>query len=189
MQPLARPHLMGIDDGPFDKRTSENAPIVGVMMEGHDLVEAVAMTRFPIDGDEAAEFLAGWIAGLRFASSLHGVLLGGITIAGLGVVDVGVLSARLNVPVLVVNRREPRDEPLADALRAAGLEARVPVVRPTPPAERVDDGLYVSATGIEPADAAELALGSRHKSRLPEPLRLAHLIGAAIASGESKGSP
>jgi len=188
MRPAIRPHLLGIDDGPFDKRTSIITPIVGVMMEGHDLVEAVAVTRFPIDGDAPAEFLAEWVAGLRFASALHGVVLGGITIAGLGIVDVRALAARLEVPVLVVNRREPRDEPLIDALRAAGLEARIPIVLRAPSPVRVDDGLYVSAAGADPVGAADLLLAARHKSQLPEPLRLAHLIAAAIANGESKGS-
>ena len=34
-----RPHVLGIDDGPFDKSTDTTVPIVGVMMEGADLVE------------------------------------------------------------------------------------------------------------------------------------------------------
>lgn len=189
MRSAPRPHLLGIDDGPFDKGSSETTPIVGVMMEGHDLVEAVAVTRFPIDGKAAGEFLGEWVAGLRFASALHGVVLGGITIAGLGIVDVHRLAGRLGVPVLVVNRREPRDEPLIDALRSAGLEARIPIVLAAPTPTRVDDGLFVSAAGVDPLGAAELLLTARHKSQLPEPLRLAHLIGAAIAAGESRGGP
>ena len=28
-----RPHTLGIDDGPFEKRTPGRVPIVGVMME------------------------------------------------------------------------------------------------------------------------------------------------------------
>jgi endonuclease V-like protein UPF0215 family len=189
MRPRSRPHLLGIDDGPFVKRRSPDTPIVGVMMEGHDLVEAVAVTRFPIDGDGATEFLGDWVAGLRFASALHGMLLGGITIAGLGIVDVGALAARLAVPVLVVNRREPRDEPLVAALEAAGLGPRIPVVRGAPIAARVADGLYLSCAGVEPLEAAGLVLAARHKSLLPEPLRLAHLIAAALVGGESRGSP
>jgi endonuclease V-like protein UPF0215 family len=189
MRSRLRPHLLGIDDGPFVKRQSADTPIVGVMMEGHDLVEAVAVTRFPIDGDGATEFLGDWISSLRFASALHGVLLGGITIAGLGIVDVGELSARLGFPVLVVNRREPRNEPLVAALEAAGLPSRIEVVRRAPATAQVADGLHLSCAGVEPPEAAELVLAARHKSQLPEPLRLAHLIAAALVGGESRGSP
>ncbi len=72
----SRPHLLGIDDGPFEKRSSRDTPIVGVLMEGRDVVEAVATTAFPIDGDGVTDFLAAWIEGLRFRPSLQGVVLG-----------------------------------------------------------------------------------------------------------------
>ena len=74
MTRIHRPHLLGIDDGPFDKSRDERVPVVGVLMEGQDLVEAVALTDFPMDGEDPAEFLADWVAGLRFASGLHGIV-------------------------------------------------------------------------------------------------------------------
>ena len=92
---MARPHLLGIDDGPFEKHTRADAPVVAVLMEGHDLVEGVAATRFPVDGEDATRFLAEWIRGLRFHAGLQGIVLGGISVAGLGIVDVpGSPSAR-----------------------------------------------------------------------------------------------
>jgi hypothetical protein len=185
----SRPHLLGIDDGPFEKRTSRDTPIVGVLMEGHDVVEAVATTAFPIDGDGVTDFLAAWIEGLRFRPSLQGVVLGGITLAGLAVVDVAALSARLGVPVVAVNRREPRDERLLAALDAAGLAERRALVERAPAAHAVGDRLYAAAAGLDPEETIALVRVSRGKSELPEPLRLAHLIAAAIARGESRGRP
>jgi hypothetical protein len=185
--PHARPHWIGVDDGPFEKRASPNAPIVGVVMEGGDLVEGVAITRFPVDGDGSTGFLADWISGLRFARGLHGVVLGGITIAGLGVVDVPLLSERLGLPVVVVNRRDPRAHRLDQALRAAGLADRIPIVERTPPALALDARLFVAAAGMEAERAIEWVHANRRKSLLPEPLRIAHLIAAALASGQSRG--
>lgn len=184
-----RPHVLGVDDGPVDKSSRAAVRIVGVMLEGHDLVEAVATTEFPVDGDGAAEFLAQWIGGLRFASSLHGVVLGGISIAGLGIVDISGLAGRLDAPVLVVNRHDPRNDQLGQALAAAGLAERMSIVEKTPAAWRVGDGLYVSCAGASRSDAERLILATRHKSQFPEPLRLAHLIAGAIASGQSRGRP
>jgi hypothetical protein len=182
-----RPHLLGIDDGPFQKHQSRSAPVVGVMMEGPDLVEAVAVTEFPVDGEDASAFLADWISGLRFRPALQGVLLGGITIAGLGVVDVAWLAARLALPVVVVNRRRPTDAGLRAALEAAGLAHRYALVEGAPPAFRVERGLYAAAAGIEPAAAAEWVRATRRKAGLPEPLRLAHLVARAVATGQSRG--
>ncbi len=184
-----RPHVFGIDDGPFDKTVDVNVPLVGVMTEGADLVEAVAVTEFPLDGDSAAEFLAEWVLGLRFASALHAVVLGGISIAGLGIIDVEALAQRLGLPVMIVNRRLPENERVIQALRAAGLTERIPVVEKCPAAWRLSDGLYVSAAGANRDEAKRILESARNKSQLPEALRLAHLIGAAIVRGQSRGRP
>jgi len=52
-----RPHVLGIDDAPFEKGQSDEVPIVGVMMEGASLVEGVAVGRFAVDGEDATAFL------------------------------------------------------------------------------------------------------------------------------------
>ena len=184
-----RPHVLGIDDGPFDKTEDLNVSVVGVMMEGADLVEAVAATEFPLDGDSAAEFLAEWVLGLRFASALHAVVLGGITIAGLGVIDIEALARRLDLPVMIVNRRLPENGPVIQALRAAGLTERITVVEKSPAAWRVSDGLFVSSVGASHDETRRILEATCNKSQLPEPLRLAHLIGSAIIRGQSRGRP
>lgn len=184
-----RPHLLGIDDGPFDKRASRDVPVVGVMMEGPDLVESVAVTRFAVDGEGVTAFLGAWVEGLRCRPAVQGVVLGGITLAGLAVVDVPELAARLGLPVLVVNRREPRDHRLAAALDAAGLSARRALLERAPPAVAVGDRMFVSAAGLAPEEAVAAVRAVRGKSEMPEPLRVAHLVAAAVARGESRGRP
>lgn len=182
-----RPHLLGIDDAPFEKGQREPVPIVGVLMEGADLVESIAVSRFAVDGDDATGFLASWLPTLRGTEAAQGVVLGGITIAGLGVVDVAALAAHTGLPVLVVTRRRPSDERLCQALRAAGLAARIPIVERSPRAVRIEDGLHLAHAGVGAADAARLVHTSLRKASLPEPLRIAHLIGAAWIKGESRG--
>jgi len=182
-----RPHVLGIDDAPFERGRDAEVPIVGVMMEGATLVEGVAITRFPIDGEGATEFLAGWIESLRWRPSLQAVVLGGITMAGLAVVDLVALSERLALPVLAVTRHDTADSELADALRTAGLEDRLAILERTPPAEPMWRGLYVAWAGADAFEARQLVQATLNKARLPEPLRIAHLIGAALVRGQSRG--
>src|SRR5262249_56567514 len=120
----AGPQRLGIDDGAFDKRLDRDVPIVAVMMEAADLVEGVALERFAVDGDDATGFLARWVEAMRFRPALQGIVLGGITIAGLGVVDVEELASASDLPVLVVNRRDPADHRLPHAPPAPGLAQR-----------------------------------------------------------------
>ena len=187
VNPRPRPHILGVDDAPFDKRRPGPVPIIGVAMEGSDLVESVAIGQFPIDGEGATEYLTAWIGGLRSRAMLQAVILGGITIAGLGMVDVTALADRLGMPVLVVTRRNPAGSDLADALRAAGLAHRLDILERVPPAYGVAEGLYLAHAGATRVEAERLVQATLGKSRLPEPLRLAHLIGQAIVLGESRG--
>lgn len=189
MRPPDRPHLLGIDDGPFRKHVTASVPLVAVATEGADLVEAVAVTEFPVDGDGVTDFLADWVAALRIRPALQALVLGGITIAGLAVVDAGRLAERLGLPILIVNRRDPTNHRLEAALRAAGLEERIALVERTPPAYPVGERLFLAAAGAGPERAAALVRATRGKSALPEPLRLAHLIARALVEGESRGRP
>ena len=182
-----RPHVLGIDDAPFSKRQRDPVPLVAVKMEGCDHVEGVAVSSFPVDGAGATDFLAEWVGGLRLHRSMQAVVLGGITIAGLGVVDVPGLASRLQTPVLVATRRRPSDALLVGALRAAGLPERIPLVEGAPRAVRVAEGFYLACAGIGAAAAEGIARRTLRKARLPEPLRVAHLIGSALASGASRG--
>lgn len=182
-----RPHILGIDDGPFEKRQPDPVVIVAAMMEGQDLLEGVAVSSFPVDGDSPEAFLAPWIDGLRFRPSLQAVMLGGVTLAGLGVVDIAALSASLALPVLVVNRKDPANSRLEETLRSAGLHARCDTVAHMPKAQKLADGLYVAAAGIDERTAAAWVRGSCRKAQIPEALRMAHLIARAIATGQSRG--
>ena len=183
----ARPHVLGIDDAPFDKGQRDPVPIVAVMMEGADLVEAIAIGAFPVDGAGATDFLADWIPSLRVFASVQAIVLGGITIAGLGLIDIASLSKRLNLPVLSVTRRDPAVSQLASALESAGLSERLPIAAGAPRAFRLGDGLFVARAGATREDAARLVEATLRKSRFPEPLRIAHLVARALVTGESRG--
>jgi hypothetical protein len=161
--------------------------VVGVMMEGGDLVESVAVTAFPVDGDGATDFLGEWIAGLRLRPALQAIVLGGITIAGLGIVDIEALAARVRTPVVVVNRRDPTRNRLADAFVAAGLTERLEILRRTPPAFQLERGLWLSHAGSDAETAGALVRATLRKAQLPEPLRIAHLVARALETGESRG--
>jgi uncharacterized protein len=180
-------HVLGIDDAPFDKRQTRPVRIVAVLMEGNDLVEGMAVAEFPVDGADATGFLAGWIKTMRWEAALHGVVLGGITLAGLGLVDIEDLAERLGIPVLAVTRRATAKSRVGEALIAADLADRLPIVQRSPTAIRVQPGLHLAFAGTDRQHAIALIESTLHKSRMPEPLRLAHLIGSALAHGQSRG--
>jgi endonuclease V-like protein UPF0215 family len=67
------------------------------------------------------------------------------------------------------------------------LTDRLPLVDRSPAAIEAAPGLYVAAAGLSPAEAAALVRRMLGKSRLPEPLRIAHMVAGALATGQSRG--
>jgi endonuclease V-like protein UPF0215 family len=135
------------------------------------------------------EFLARWISGLRFRPAAHGLVFGGLTIAGLAVIDPELIAATTGMPVLVVNRKPPSDAGVASALHAAGLASRVATLARCPKSIALESGLHVAFAGVDEDSARRLLGSATGKSLLPEPLRVAHLIAAALANGASRGRP
>ncbi len=182
-----RPHVLGIDDAPFTKGKDTSVPVVAVMMEGATLVDGVAVNRMKIDDPDATRFLIGWIRELRWTPSLQGIVFGGITIAGLGLLHLPTLTRELNLPVITVTRQNTHNSTLDTALIAAGLSDLLPVLNNNPSSVEIDDGIFASFSGTTEHDAKRLIRSTLQKSTMPEPLRVAHLIGAALVNGESKG--
>lgn len=182
-----KPHVLGIDDSPFIKGRTHEVPVVGVMMEGNHLVEGIAISSFPVDGAGATEYLSDWIRKLRWHASLQAIVLGGITIAGLGIVDITLLAQLTGVPVISVTRNDTAKSELKAALLAAGLTDRVAVLDYTPAAFQHRSGIFVAFAGTEKGRAEQIVSATLLKASLPEPLRIAHLIGTALVRGQSKG--
>ncbi len=74
-----------------------------------------------------------------------------------------------------------------DAPFEKGQHEPVPIVERAPRAVRIEDGLHLAHSGAKVADAARLVQVSIGKASLPEPLRIAHRVGAGWVKGESRG--
>jgi hypothetical protein len=61
------------------------------------------------------------------------------------------------------------------------------VLERIPRAYGVAEGLYLAHAGAPRLEAERLVTATLAKARLPEPLRVAHLIGQAIVLRESRG--
>jgi endonuclease V-like protein UPF0215 family len=184
---LRRPsYVIGIDDSPFDRTRRGNVVIVGAVFNGARL-EGVLKGSVRRDGANATRKLERLIAESRFASSLQAVLLQGVTLAGFNVVDVDALHTRLGLPVVVVCRKQPDLARIRRALlhSVRGGQRKWALIERLAPA-RACRGVYVQSIGLDWEATAALIDRFAINSRLPEPIRTAHLIAAAYADGESR---
>lgn len=140
------------------------------------------------DGGDATDELIRLVRGSHFAQHVQAVLLQGIAFAGFNVVDLVRLQRQLSRPVLVVARRAPNLEAIRKALltRVPGGIGKWSLIENTGPMEPLA-GVFVQRAGLSAAQAEAVLRRFALHGRIPEPLRVAHLIAGALARGASRG--
>lgn len=187
MRPRALSNVIGFDDAPFDRERRGKVLLVGAVC-ARTRLDGVLVSRVRRDGADATRTMVSMIESSQFRHGIRAVLLQGIAVAGFNVVDVHELHRTLDVPVLVIARRAPD---LAAMRRA--LLARVPagarkyaLIEAAGPMEPLR-GIYVQRVGLSLEQAAALLDATTLHGKLPEPIRLAHLIAGGLATGKSRG--
>lgn len=176
---------IGFDDAPF-RRDRPGAPvgIAGVVCAGTRF-EGLVWGAVRQDGWNATEAVAGLLLGGKFLPQLHLVLLDGLAFGGLNLVDLPALAAALGRPAVAVMRRPPDLAAMERAVRRLPrADRRLALLRRAGPIHRAASAWFQVA-GADPAEVAAALPRLTDRGAVPEPLRLAHLVGAAIRTGES----
>jgi len=188
MKPQVR--VLGIDDSPFIFSDSESL-VIGALVRLPGYLEAVMKTEVQIDGSDATDRLARMISASRYKEQVKAVMIDGIALAGFNVVDIEALHKSTEIPVITVTRDRPDMDEIRSALRKHfddweerfELLSRVRLKKMT----TAHNPLYASGVGLDWEDVSQLVKSSTVRGVLPEPVRIAHLISAAMVRGESRG--
>lgn len=180
---------MGIDDAPFPRTQAGRVPVVGAVFADLRL-DGILLGSVEKDGFDAADSISGLVGASRFKEHVRLVMLQGITLGGFNVVNVFALSRWLKVPVLVVARRQPDFKAVQQALltHIPDGQEKWRIIEQLGPMESCA-GVYIQRVGIDFETAADLIERMAVHSRIPEPLRVAHLVAGAVVNGESRGHP
>jgi uncharacterized protein len=159
-------------------------PLAGVVCSGTRF-EGLVWGRVRRDGWNATDVLCRLLLGGKFLPQLHLVLLDGIAFGGFNVVDLAALSARLQRPCVALMRRPPDLAAVDLALgRLPGAARRRARLARAGAIHRLG-GFVFQVQGASPEDVARALPRLTDRGQVPEALRLAHLIGAAVVRGES----
>ncbi len=175
---------IGFDDAPFVRRSGHPVSVAGVVCAGIRF-EGMLWGQVQPDGWDATDALCRLLMPSKFLPQVHLVLLDGISLGGLNIVDLPLLAERLERPCVAVMRRQPDFGAIYGAmqnlpepelrykvlLRAGTIHAFAP--------------FYFQVCGASPEVTAQALQQLTDRGHVPEALRLAHLIGAAVVKGES----
>lgn len=182
--------VLGVDDAPFsfDDETTE---VVGTVMRAGDYVEGFVMRDITVDGMDVTDAVVDMVRGTQHTDQLQVVLLDGITFGGFNVADMGRIHAEAGTAVIAVSRRKPDRDRMRQGLENVDhAGGRMELIEAAGAAEehRLDNGgVFFQWRGCSEEQAREVLDRTVVRGLLPEPVRISHLVGAALKSGESKG--
>ncbi len=184
--------ILGFDDSPF-KRTDKKVAVMGVIYRGGSFLDVVLKSEVAVDGLDATEKLAKLVNKSRHKPQLKVLMFDGITLGGFNIIDIKKLHKQTELPVIVINRRHPDLDSVQKALennfkdfkKRWGMILNAGKIKVC----NLKNGkrVYYQTVGMEDEEAEEVIQLSSTHSDIPEPLRVAHLIAAAIIKGESSG--
>jgi len=175
---------IGFDDVPWRQRASSAVGLVGVVCAGTRF-EGMVYGTVRRDGWQATRAIERLLVSSKFLPQLHLILLDGIAFGGFNVVDLPRLARTLQRPCVAVMRRLP-DLPAMEraASRLPRPQARLSLLRRAGPIHSTGPFVY-QVYGATPADTAQALARLTDTGNVPEALRLAHLVGGALAYGQS----
>jgi len=176
--------VIGFDDVPWRHRRTRAVGVVGAVCAGTRF-EGMVYGTVRRDGWRATSALEALLLVGKFLPQIHLVLLDGIALGGFNVVDLPRLARTLRRPCVAVMRKLP-DLPAMEraALRLPRPEARIAVLRRAGPIH-VWGAFVYQVHGAEPREVGAALQRLTDTGNVPEALRLAHLIGGALAYGQS----
>lgn len=176
--------VIGFDDAPFVRHAGNPVGVAGVVCAGTRF-EGMVWGAVEPDGWDATDILCKLLISGKFLPQLHLVLLDGICLGGFNVIDLPLLTQRLERPCVAVMRKLPNFIKIEAALRRLPhpdkrleIMRRAGTIYEYPP-------FYFQVCGANPETIAQILIRLSDRGNVPEALRIAHLIGAAIIKGES----
>jgi len=176
--------VIGFDDVPWRHRRKATVGVVGAVCAGTRF-EGMVYGTVRRDGWRATSALEALLLEGKFLPQIHLVLLDGIALGGFNVVDLPRLAHALRRPCVAVMRKLP-DLPAMEraARRLSRPQARLALLRRAGPIH-VHGPFVYQVHGADPRETAEALQRLTDTGNVPEALRLAHLIGGALAYGQS----
>lgn len=179
--------VLGIDDSSFNKFQDKKVFVIGAFFRGGDWLDGIMTTKARVDGNDATGNIIKMVRKSKFRPQIQAILLDGIAVGGFNVIDIDRLNKKIRIPVIVVIRKYPDFRRIFSVLARLKMKKKIDIIKRA--GEPVKVGrLYVQSRGVSEQDVREILRITCTRSFVPEPIRVAHLIGQGISLGESKGN-
>lgn len=174
--------VIGFDDAPFSRPYEGGKVCIAGVVCADTRFEGMVWGEVQQDGWDATEAICRLLIGKKFLPQLHILLLDGIAFGGFNIIDLPLLSQTLSLLCVTIMRRLPNMQAamtrLPQATQRLQILERAGTIYQYPP-------FFFQVVGASPEVTFAVLQRLTDFGKVPEALRLAHLIGAAVVKGES----
>jgi endonuclease V-like protein UPF0215 family len=180
-----QPIILGIDDATFSlKSGNEYTYLIGVICQGTRMIK-VEKQRIAIDGNDSTEKITQLIKNNQ--DFVQYILTHTITFGGFNIMDLKRVNTQTSKPLIAITEREVDLDAVESALKKkypntypkkiGKIENAGPLYQTKIRTAAGYSRIYFHKIGISIKKAKLLLSKSSIDSKLPEPVRMAHLIG------------
>ena len=176
---------IGFDDAHYaDKTRGAEVNVAGIICSDTRF-EGMLWGSVEKDGFDSTDALSKLLLESKFSAQVQVIITDGITFGGCNVVDLNRLQKSTGIPVIAVMRRLPDLEAFRRVVEKLDApERRWQAVEAAGEIHQIMDQVF-QVSGLEPLIAARVLKRLTDQGKIPEPIRLAHLIGSAVKLGTS----
>jgi endonuclease V-like protein UPF0215 family len=181
--------IVGFDDSPFSFG-DKDVLVTGAIFRGGSWLDGVITCRVEVDGTDSTKKIIATVNGSPHKKQLRVIMLDGITFGGFNVVDMDKLCKGTGLPVIAVVRDKPDFDSIRKALsKFDDREDRWKLIEKAGDVKPLDvknpqsgklKKIWFQTSGIDDETARKIIRMSSTRSFVPEPLRVAHLIGHGV---------
>ncbi|MFX1509322.1 MAG: DUF99 family protein [Promethearchaeota archaeon] len=180
--------ILGVDDARFTRGQDSWTRLVGVIFRGGDYIEGCLQIPIRVDGQDATAQLIKMIKDSPHYGQVRLIMTRDTIFGGVNVLHLHELCERTNLPVIAVSDSKPDMQQVKKALRQidpSGWEHRFTVLQASGPIREVESRpgrgpVYMQWKGLPFKQAVEVIQKTSTRSRIPEPIRVAHLIASSF---------
>lgn len=172
--------LLGVDDASFSFEDDETF-LTGVVYRGTEFIEDIKTVSISVDAENATGKLRELHNSCNNPGQIKAVLTDGISFAGFNIIDLENTSKELEKPVIAVTKNEPDREDFRETMKRTGNYDENFEELDEPREVELEDGkAFIQYSGCTLDEAKEFVRKSIVHGQVPEPVRIADMIGGAM---------